>query len=216
MDSDRDLDLVTIVSQEWEEAYLFPNDGKGNFAPTLIYGADNDDFGSSGIHVADVDGDGDFDVVYSNGDAFDYTPPRPRPWHGIQWLENTGSGRFVHRRLTDFPGAYSPRAADLDGDGDADIAVVSGFNKWEIPASQSLIWLESTGEGRFTAHNVASAPTHLITLETGDFNGDGRIDLVTGGVHFYPPYDRLGRVTLWMNTGTGAPGRHPGARAPTP
>jgi hypothetical protein len=34
-----------------------------------------------------------------------------------------------------------------------------------------------------------------------DFNNDGQMDFVTGGMHAYPPYDRMGRVTLWMNNG---------------
>jgi hypothetical protein len=27
------------------------------------------------------------------------------------------------------------------------------------------------------------------------------MDFVTGGMHVYPPYDRMGRVTLWTNNG---------------
>jgi hypothetical protein len=34
-----------------------------------------------------------------------------------------------------------------------------------------------------------------------DFNNDGLIDVVTGGMHTYTPYDRMGRITLWMNNG---------------
>jgi hypothetical protein len=36
-------------------------------------------------------------------------------------------------------------------------------------------------------------------MEPGDFNNDGKTDFVTGGMHAYPPYDRMGRITLWMN-----------------
>lgn len=206
MDGDADLDIVTVVSQEWEELYIHVNDGKGHFEPRLIYGADNDDYGSSGIDVADLDGDGDLDVAYTNGDAFDYTPPRPRPWHGVQWLENRGGHKFLFHRLADFPGAYSPRAVDIDADGDLDIIAVSGFNKWEQPTASSMVWLENVGQGagdaaQFIAHDAATAPTHLIAVDAGDFNRDGLLDLVSGGVHFYPPYDRIGRVTLWINRG---------------
>jgi hypothetical protein len=33
IDGDRDLDIVSLVSQEWEEIYVFVNDGRGRFTP---------------------------------------------------------------------------------------------------------------------------------------------------------------------------------------
>ena len=48
-DGDGDLDIVTLVSQEWEEVYAFVNDGRGRFTPRRIFGASNEDFGSSWI-----------------------------------------------------------------------------------------------------------------------------------------------------------------------
>ena len=173
--------------------------GAGQFTPPRIFGASNEDFGSSWISLADLDGDGDADVVYSNGDAFDYATTAGRSWNGVQWLENTGGVAFTYHRIADVPGASSPQAADLDGDGDLDIAVVSAYNNWAEPAAQSLVWLENDGRARFTLRDLASAPTHLVTLAVGDLTGDGRPDLVTGGMHMSWPYDRLSRLTLWTN-----------------
>ena len=84
-------DIVALVSQEWEEIWVFVNDGRGHFTPKMIWGSTNPDFGSSWISVVDLDRDGDLDILYSNGDAFDYAPANSRPWHGVQWLENTGN-----------------------------------------------------------------------------------------------------------------------------
>jgi len=64
-----------------------------------------------------------------------------------------------------------------------------------------LIWLENTGNMQFTKHEISKNPTHLLCCEPGDFNNDGQIDLVTGGMHTYPPFDRMDRVTLWTNNG---------------
>ncbi|MCH7545241.1 MAG: VCBS repeat-containing protein [Planctomycetes bacterium] len=201
LDGDGDLDLVSLISQEWEEIYAFINDGSGNFSQHLLYGSSNDDYGSSGISLADLDGDGDTDILYTNGDAFDYTPPLPRPWHGVQWLENRGDLKFTFHRIIDYPGAYGSSPIDVDGDGDLDIVVVSSFNYWDNESAQSVIWLENNGEASFLRHNITNDPTHQITVSIGDFNNDGLPDLVTGGIHFYAPYDRIGRVTLWLNTG---------------
>jgi hypothetical protein len=39
----------------------------------------------------------------------------------------------------------------------------------------------------------------LITLATGDLDGDSTVDLVTGGMHISRPFDRISRVTVWSN-----------------
>jgi hypothetical protein len=199
IDGDGDLDIVALVSQEWEEIYVFENDGHGNFKPRKIYGSTNEDFGSSGISLVDLDKDGDLDILYTNGDAFDYIPPGPRPWHGVQWLENKGNLKFEYHRIGDFPGAYSARAADVDHDGDLDVVVVSCFNKWDDPKAQSVIWFENDGRMNFTRHDISSNPSHLLILECADMDGDGWVDFVTGGMYTYPPYDRMSRVLLWKN-----------------
>jgi hypothetical protein len=197
VDGDTDLDIVTLVSQEWEEIYVFVNDGRGRFTPTRIFGASNEDFGSSWISLADLDKDGDVDVVYSNGDAFDYAPPTGRGWNGLQWLENRGSVTFRYHRIGDFSGASSPQATDFDGDGDMDVVVVSAYNNWDRPDALSLAWFENDGTQTFTLRPVTGTPTHLITLAVGDFDGNGKPDLVTGGMHMSYPFDRMSRVTVW-------------------
>jgi hypothetical protein len=201
IDMDGDPDITSIASQEWEEIWCFVNEGGGKFRPKLIWGSDNEDYGSSGISLFDLDNDKDQDIIYTNGDAFDYIPPTPRPWHGVSWLENKGNLNFEFHRICNFNGAYNARPSDIDGDGDQDLFVVSGFNMWDKPESQSFIWLENTGNMQFILHNISSSPTHLLTLESGDFNKDGLTDFVSGGMHAYPPYDRMGRITLWLNNG---------------
>ena len=190
-------DILSLVSQEWEEIWAFLNDGRGQFRSQMVWGSTDPDFGSSWMSILDFDRDGDLDVLYSNGDAFDYAPANSRPWHGVQWLENKGLMQFDFHRLADLPGASSPQAADIDGDDDLDVVVVSAYNNWDDPAAMSLVWLENNGRRQFAMHRIATSPTHLITLATGDLDGDGTVDLVTGGMHISRPYDRLSRVTVW-------------------
>lgn len=201
IDNDNDLDIISLVSQEWEEIYCFINDGKGQFQPNLIFGSSNQDYGSSGISLCDLDMDHDMDILYTNGDAFDYIPPQGRPWHGIQWLENKGNLDFEFHRICSFTGATNVRHADIDNDNDIDLFAVSAFNIWDQPEALSFIWLENTGEMQFVKREISRNPTHLLTCEAGDFNNDGLVDVITGGMHTYPPYDQMGRITLWTNQG---------------
>ncbi len=194
---DRRPDIAAVISQEWEEVHLFTNLGSGNFQESNLWGSTNEDYGSSGLAIADLNRDGRPDLLYSNGDGFDYPIPGGRPWHGVQWLENQGDGRFAYRRIGDMVGAYSPRAADLDGDGDMDVVAVSCFADWADPAAVSLRAWINDGRQRFTPVTLAHHPTHLVALDIGDLDGDGVPELVTGGMHAFPPVHNPNNITLW-------------------
>jgi hypothetical protein len=138
-------------------------------------------------------------VLFTNGDGFGPTPqPGPRPWHGVQWLENRGDGKFQFHRIADLPGAYSPLGVDLDHDGATDIVALSAFNEWNKPNAISMVWYRNDGKQNFAPHVLAYEPTHLLTVDAADFNGDGRVELVTGAFHAYPPFAKMSRVTLWQ------------------
>ncbi len=197
LDGDGHLDMVALISQDTEEVHAFMGDGSGHFQPQIIYGSTNKDYGSSGLCVADVNQDGRSDIVYTNGDGFDYATPGPRPWHGVQWLENQGDRKFAYHRIADFPGCYSPAVVDLDGDGDQDILASSAFNDWERPDAASLLCLENDGSQQFKARPLARKPTHLVVVQAHDLLGTAAPELVTGALLFYPPYSHVSRVTLW-------------------
>jgi hypothetical protein len=194
------LDIAAVVSQQWEEIYLFQNDGKGNFTTKLLWGSTNEDYGSSGISLADLNHDGRPDILYTNGDGFGpAVVPGPRPWHGVQWLENLGSGNFKYHRIGDLPGAYSPVGVDLDGDGNMDVVACSAYADWDKsnPKVVSLMWFRNDGHMNFAPHILAYTPKDLITLDAADLDGNGRPALITGGLYVYPPYVRMARVTVW-------------------
>jgi len=196
-------DIVALISQQWEEIYYFENEGGGRFGKKRIWGSTNEDYGSSGLSVADLDRDGRPDIVYSNGDGFGpAATPGPRPWHGLQWFENKGGGDFRYHRVGALPGAYSPVATDLDGDGAMDIVAVAAYADWNNQNRHvtSLMWFRNDGRMAFEARPLAPAPKDQITLAVGDLDGNGRPVLVTGGFYIYPPYDAMGRITLWRRT----------------
>jgi hypothetical protein len=196
-DGDGRPDFAALVSQDAEEVHLFQNLGGGEFRDSILWKAKDESWSSSGLDVCDLNHDGRPDLIYSNGDGFNTAFVGPAPWHGLQWLENLGDGKFAYHRIGDMPGCYSPVSADLNGDGHADIVTVSGFNRENDPDAVWLMAWLNDGHEQFTPVPLAHDPTHLITVAAGDLDGNGVPVLVTGGFHAYPPFTHLSRVTLW-------------------
>ena len=204
MDGDGRPELVVLLSQEHEriESWAYGEDG---WTRTTLFAAPDPAFGSSSIEVCDLDGDGDQDVLYANGDTFD--SHYIKPYHGVHWLENTGEFPLKARMLAVMPGVHRALPADLDGDGDLDIVAAAMLPDRLINQApdaarmDSIVWLEQTQPGRFERHSLERGDHHHATLEVGDFDSDGDIDLAVGG--FY----ELGQnpvATLWWNTRSGS------------
>lgn len=200
LDLDGRLDLVTLVSQQHEMILCFRNLGNGKFDPILLGEAQHPNFGSSSFQVVDLDQDGDLDILYSNGDVMD-TSTSPKPYHGIQWLENTGNFNFVYHDITRFHSCYQAVAADMDGDGDLDVVGSNLYFDWLEHDMPSLIWLENDGKQHFTRRRIAYSPSNLATIDVGDLDGDKRPDIIAGGMHIPGPMGRSGRITVWLNKG---------------
>jgi len=204
-DFDRDgkADFAALISQDSEQVFsqvhLFHNLGNGEFHDQVLWKTDNLEFGSSGMTADDLNGDGLPDLIFSNGDGFNSAFSAMPPWHGLQWLENRGSGQFVYHHIGDSLGCYSPVAVDLRGHGGGhlDLVTVSAFNNsLDASAIMMTAWLND-GHENFTAVPLAHAPTRLLCVAAGDLDGNGVPVLVTGGFHAYPPYSQMSRVTLW-------------------
>ena len=199
-DGDGRLDIVAQISQQYEEIYLFLNQGNGTFKRVRLWGSSNEDYGSSGMVVGDLNHDGKPDIVFTNGDGFGpCVVPGPRPYHGVQWLENKGRGVFEYHRIGDLNGAYSPAVVDLDGDGSLDIVAVSAFIETDGQGRQlpGLAWFRNDGKQNFEKRILAYNPQDQVTLAAGDFDGDGKVCLITGGFYIFKSADSMGRVTLW-------------------
>jgi VCBS repeat protein len=184
VDLDRDgrPDVVTVFSQHYETVAAFLNTPAGLRTETL-YSAPHPAWGSSGIDVTDLDGDGDLDVLLSHGDMLDDF--LVKPYHGVQWLENRGAFPFVAHTLAALPGAMAARAVDLDGDGDRDVVAVTYVpeprrnDQGPRPALPSLVWLEQVAPGRFEPHTLEVGGRH-VTVDAADYDRDGDVDLVVG------------------------------------
>jgi hypothetical protein len=179
LDRDGRSDLITVFAQEHESVVAFLNRGSTRFETKSVYSAPHPNWGSSGIEVVDLDRDGDLDVLMTNGDMFD--DRIVKPYHGIQWLENTGTFPFTAHSLASLPGVQRAQAADLDGDGDLDIVACALVpSREEAARLASVVWLEQTQRGSFVRHSLEiGSPAHA-TLDVGDLDRDGDLDIVVG------------------------------------
>ena len=185
LDQDGRPDFVALISQHFETVVAFLNKGKGTFDERVIYCADHPNWGCSGIQLVDLDGDKDLDVILSNGDSLD--DQVVKPYHGVSWLENRGEFPFTAHRLTDLHGVHYAKAADLDNDGDLDIAacVFLPFVKRTMPErklADSIIWLEQTAPGQFKQWSIEGSNYTHPTLDVADFDADGDEDIVVGNM----------------------------------
>ena len=206
-DGDGDIDFATVISQDEEEVWAFENlggelRGANRFRKRRIWFTDNFDIGCAGLVLTDLDRDGDDDLLLPVGDNLEAIEGAlPQPYHGCFWLENRGNWDFAAKRIASFGGTYAAAPGDFDGDQDTDVVLVSMDNEWSVPGNPSVVWLENQGEGVFQTWHVADRPIRLITVAAGDLDGDGRDDILAGGFRWFPPHDRLGNLTVWLNGG---------------
>lgn len=191
LDGDGRMDLVSLVAQEHEMVLAFRNLGAGRFEQELLARAPHPMYGSTSMLPVDLDRDGDIDLLFTNGDAFDLQT-EPKPYHGVQWLENLGGMQFGFHDIGRLYGAVTAVAGDLDGDGDLDVVASSWVNFWRDPGRHTLVWYENDGRQGFTAHAIASQPPGLVSLSLADVNGDGRPDIVAGAFRMDLLQERTG------------------------
>jgi cytochrome c5 len=203
LNSDGRPDFVGLISQEHETVVGYINQGDGSFRQETIFAALHPNYGCSGIEVVDLDGDGDFDVLLTNGDVLD-RPYLLKPYHGAQWLENTGEFPFKHHLLAPMYGASRAVAADFDGDGDRDVAAVSFLPRLEFPERESLelpsvALFEQTTTGRFEMHVLETGACDHFSCAAGDWDGDGKVDLAVGNFSWKRSQAFGDAAVLWKN-----------------
>jgi len=109
------------------------------------------------VSAADVDGDGDMDVLAGH--------------NNISWYENDGSESFTPHTIS-ISAASSVYAVDLDGDGDMDVVGSS---------TDSVAWYENDGSGNFATHTICNHYWHrgFRSVYALDVDKDEDMDVVT-------------------------------------
>ncbi|MCB2210696.1 C10 family peptidase [bacterium] len=163
LDGDGDQDM--LASSYIEDSIVWLENLNGDatvWAEHTVVSAFN---GARDVSAADVDGDGDMDVL---GAAF--------VANDVTWWENDGSGGgwTEHMISADFFGAIFVRGQDMDDDGDTDVYATS-FNDHEV-----VWWENEDGDGlSWDRHTVAESYGSPRGAYAADIDGDGDQDMVT-------------------------------------
>ena len=180
MDGDDDLDLLLVsrsaspeqagavrnITTKWVEHTV----ERGTFSneQTLAM-ATTEDYYTSHVLAADMDNDGDIDAVSARRgfNAIDGATDE------LIWFDNLGDGSFADERIfAPHPAGNLQSIRDLNGDGLPDLISNDGRQiKW-VPN------LDGKGAVGDSAQMKTKHRGILNSLDTGDFDGDGDLDVV--------------------------------------
>ena len=196
LDGDDDKDILIAAAGDDKIAWYENTDGQGNFGSQQVISIDSD-FATK-VFAADLDGDGDNDVLSAS--AYD---------DKIAWFENTnGFGNFGLEQIisTNSDFALDVYAVDLDGDGDMDVISASRNDN-------KVAWYENTnGLGAFGGEQIITTSADFVqSIYTADMDNDGDLDVLSASSNddklaWYENTDGQGTFSEYQNISINEPG----------
>jgi hypothetical protein len=186
MDGDSDLDVA--MGMVGQQSALYLNDGSGGFdwpgaeRPFALVWE-----WTTSLALGDVDGDGDLDVAIGNSGTWSGGPNAVYLNDGAASLSDGidfGTGADYTRSVA---------AADVDGDGDLDLAVAN--------SGPNIVYLNDGASDLSTAGTFGTGGDDTRSVAVGDMDGDGMLDLVVGNTPV--PMGLIGQNALYVNDATG-------------
>jgi len=179
LDEDGDMDVFG-ASSNLDVISWWRNDGGSPIQWTeQTIGADFD--GAKSIRVADLDADGDNDVI---GACI---------WgNAVTWWRNDGGNPIQWTRFdidTYFYGAHRVQAVDLDEDGDVDILAAGYLNS-------EIAWYSNEGGNplTWTKHTIEVGLYSACIAQAADLDNDGDLDVAATGQTSH-------QIRWWRNDG---------------
>ena len=180
IDGDGDLDIIG-TARSAPLIVWYENNGSqdpSNVANITWIKHIIDDQSPQPIHgeIADMDNDGDPDLVMSLGMTLGDSAQADQ----VAWYENAGTPNRApwkkHIIAKKFPGSFESCTADIDGDGDLDVVASSWAKKGGIA------WFENGGDprGTWAQHILKSDWPRANAIKVADLDKDGRLDILGG------------------------------------
>ena len=167
---------------------MFPKvlggNGDGNLQAAVNYAVGTS---PSAVQIGDFNGDGKLDLIVTNQES-----------SSISVLLGNGDKTFQAQKTTNLPSGSYPSAfavGDFNGDKNLDIGVLIS-----VPAYRALMRSQCcsvTETEAFRLRSITVQGTNSSAIQTGDFNGDGKTDLVTLN------FDNGGQVSVYPGNGDG-------------
>lgn len=191
-DLDGDGDMDFLASNRTDNSLSVRlNNGQGRFIPGQEINLATTAVPNPqpiGVQLADMDGDGDFDIVQVNTS---YTGP------SVNVFTNSGTANFTlysSRTVSGVPGLLN--VLDVTGDGSPDVVLQGSSSNAGGQLNAALIVLENNGYGSLSLGQQAQTNAYGSTnfIATGDFDNDGDLDALAASNN--------GNVALYTNQTT--------------